>query len=164
MKRIRTAFGFILLVLLSACGSVSQENKIKDTVAEYYEVYQKREDFQQFLDFYSEDIILEDIITGDRKVGKEAFSNFFDWDNPNFEKVDSVALIVTEQFIDGNNAVTKGYFTPFKWGELEFEAMHFTTILIFDESGKIIKHVDWLNYPNNLLDYAKRKNSNDWIR
>ena len=59
---------------------------------------------------------------------------------------------------------SKGYFTPFKWGNAEFEAMYFTTLLNFNEQGKIIKQVDWINYPSTLVDYDNRKNANEWIQ
>jgi hypothetical protein len=62
-----------------------------------------------------------------------------------------------------NKVVTTGHFTAFKWGELEIEAMQFTSILTFNSSGKIIKQVDWINYPSYLVDYNNRKNSNKWI-
>ena len=41
--------------------------------------------------------------------------------------------------------------------------MHFTSILYFNESGKITKQIDWINYPNNLLDNNSRANSNRWL-
>ncbi|MGH1366338.1 MAG: hypothetical protein ACRBF0_22450 [Calditrichia bacterium] len=94
---------------------------------------------------------------------KAALAEFFNWDNPGFKKIEVQALIITEQIIDGKKVTTKGYFTPFKWGEARFETMHFTTLLTFNEQGKIIKQVDWINYPTTLLDYNKRKNSNEDI-
>ncbi|MFT6827204.1 MAG: hypothetical protein ACJAZV_000485 [Roseivirga sp.] len=107
--------------------------------------------------------MLEDMINGDRVEGKEAFSEFFDWKNPDYVKLDSAALYIREQIIDNNKVVTTGHFTAFKWGELEIEAMQFTSILTFNSSGKIIKQVDWINYPSYLVDYNNRKNSNKWI-
>ena len=112
---------------------------------------------------YDEQMILEDIILGEKMEGKKAFANFFDWNNPNFSKADSLTLIIEEQLFYNNQVMTKGYFTPFNWGDSTFEAMQFTTILTFNDQDKIIKHVDWINYPNNLIDYNKRKNANDWI-
>ena len=149
-------------LIFNAC-STDKSNKIENTVKAYYQVYSERQDFEKFLDFYDDDMILEDMISGDRMIGKEAFRNFFDWGNSNFELLGDSCLIVKEQVIHDNQSITTGYFTPFKWGEYECEPMHFTTILTFNEAGKIIKHVDWINYPSSLIDYDKRKNSNKWI-
>ena len=41
--------------------------------------------------------------------------------------------------------------------------MHFMSMLEFNKAGKIIKQKDWINYPQNLIDYNNRKNSNKWI-
>ena len=153
-------FLFSPLLLLFSC---QQENNIEKVVKAYYQTYQERNDFQKFLSFYDDNLIMEDIITGERKNGKKEFAEFFDWGNPAFSKTDRFSLIITHQVIQKNQVATQGYFTPFKWGDQHFEAMHFTTFLTFNEAGKIIKQVDWINYPSGLVDYEKRKNSNDWI-
>jgi len=152
---------FFILISFYSC----HENDIntKQIIESYYQTYQDRNNFQKFLSFYDENIILEDIMFGEKIIGKEKFAEFFDWENPKFKKLEEKTLIIKEQIFDKNKVVTKGYFTPFKWGEYECEAMHFTTILTLNETGKIIKHVDWINYPSTLIDYEKRKNSNDWI-
>ena len=150
-------------MLALSCTNKSYENTIRDIVSEYYNTYQERTDFEKFLSFYSEEIILEDIINADKIAGKKELSNFFGWNRPGFHKLESNALVIHEQIIEGNTAVTKGHFTPFTWHEVDFEAMHFTTLLTFDEAGKIIKQVDWINYPSSLVDYSTRKNSNEWI-
>ena len=156
---------YILLGLgLISCSNPEKSADYTKIIQSYYKTYQKRDDFKKFLDFYAEDMVLEDMITGDKIKGKKALEKFFDWENPDFVKLDSNTLIITEQIIDQNKVVTKGYFTPFGWGNLEFEAMYFTTILTLNSKGKIVKQVDWINYPNNLLDYSKRKNSNQWIK
>lgn len=116
-----------------------------------------------FLDFYDENMVLEDMVSGDRKVGKEEFAEFFNWDHPSFMLLDSVSMVIENQIIDGYEVVTQGHFTPFKWDSTRVDAMHFTSILTFNQKGKIIKQVDWINYPSYLIDYQKRKDSNSWI-
>ena len=158
----RPFFFFFLLLLLCSCQQ--KENLlIQEKTKEYYRTYQERSDFQKFLSFYDDHVVMEDIILGERKNGKKEFADFFDWSNPDFSKTDSLALIITNQLFQENQVLTQGYFTPFKWGEQHFEAMHFTTILTFNAKGKIIKQVDWINYPSTLINYEKRKNSNEWI-
>ncbi len=151
-----------ILILLFACTSA--ERDISDITADYYRTYEERSDFDTFLSFYDKDMVLEDIMLGERIIGRDSFALFFDWNNPKFAKKESTALRVEKQIIQGKQVVTQGYFTPFRWGETEVSAMYFTTILTFNEKGKIIRHVDWINYPNNLLDYDNRKDANLWIK
>ena len=132
-------------------------------VTEYYDTLNKHEDFESFLSFYDEQIVLEDIINGDRIVGKEALRKFFDWDNPDLKILDTNNLIVDQKIIEDRTSVVTGHFNKFQWGQTIYGPMHFTTILTFNTSGKIIKQVDWINYPSNLVNYNERKNSNEWI-
>lgn len=155
----------VLLIGLLFCSCETNERILTERIIdEYYHVYNNRQDFKQFLDFYDENIVLEDIVNGDRIVGKQNLKDFFDWTNPNFINLEKNSLVIVEKLFDGNKSVVKGYFTKFKWGDSEFEAMHFTTILVLNESGKIIRQTDWINYPSTLINYSKRENSNEWIK
>ncbi len=153
---------FLLVASFVGCAQSAQKDIIP-IVDDYYQTYADRQDFEKFLTFYDSSMVLEDMIYGNRVEGIDNFRAFFDWPNPNFELRDSVALVVTDQIFSSNEVVTIGYFTPFSWGGLEVEAMHFTTILTFNTEGKIIKHVDWINYPPYLIDFESKKNSNKWI-
>ncbi len=152
-----------LMLLFSSCSTQQNGPNIQNIVSEYYQVYQERNDFQKFLDYYDEAVVLEDIILGERVFTKVELEKFFDWENASFAKRDSVALVITEQIVEEKQVVSKGYFTPFTWNDSTFEAMHFTTLLTFNEKGKIQKQVDWINYPSSLLNYSSRKKSNEWI-
>ncbi|MFK7775036.1 MAG: hypothetical protein AB8F94_23045 [Saprospiraceae bacterium] len=160
---IRNLIFFILISVFLSCTSNNQSIEITPVVSEYYKTYQINKNFERFIDFYAEEIELEDIINGDKIKGKENLKKFFNWNNPNLSRNDSLALIIEDQIIDKNKVVTKGYFTSFKWNETQVEAMHFTSILYFNESKKIIRQVDWINYPSSLVDYKNRNNSNNWI-
>jgi len=115
------------------------------------------------MEFYADSIKFEDIINGDQLSGKEAIRGFFQWDNPDFKLLDSVAMIIEDEVVDLNKAITKGYFTPFEWSGIRYESMYFISILEFNKDQKIVKHTDWINYPAILVDYASRKDSNMWI-
>lgn len=154
----------LLIGLIFHSCSNREGSDIDKIVEDYYQTYNTRQEIEEFILFYDESIVLEDIINGDRIAGKEALRNFFDWGNPNFKSLDTINLMVNEKIIKDNKAVIKGYSARFQWGGTEFGFMHFTTILTFNESGKIIKQVDWINYPSNLVDYDTRKNSNRWIK
>ncbi len=153
----------LILLLFLSCEN-KKELDIAPIVEEYFETYSERKDFKKLISFYDDDIILEDIVNADKIAGKKALIEFLDWNNPNFRKVEKEALVIYDQIIDKNKVVTRGYFTEFLWDGAKFEAMHFITILTFNNSGKIIKQIDWINYPSNLIDYEKRRNSNEWIK
>ncbi|MCG8330728.1 MAG: hypothetical protein MI974_23730 [Chitinophagales bacterium] len=154
----------LIIVLLSYSCKTDHNYSTEKIIADYYQVFNERQAFEDFLDFYADSILLEDIVNGDKIVGKQSLRNFFDWSNPDFELLEENSLYVLEQLVNKNKAVVKGYFTAFKWGDATFEAMHFTTIFTFNESGKIVKQVDWINYPATLVNYNERKNSNEWIK
>lgn len=161
MKQVLTLLIFGLF--FNAC-SIDKESTIERIVEDYYKIYNKRQDIDKFIGFYDNDILLEDIINGDRIEGKSDLRNFLNWGNPDFKTLEGNSLRITEKIIKENKAVVKGYFTKFQWGENEFEPMHFTTILTFNDSNKIIKQVDWINYPTSLVNYDEKKNSNEWIK
>jgi len=161
MKQVFTLLLFGLL--FNAC-SIDKDRTIERIVDDYYKTYNKRQDIDKFIGFYDNGILLEDIINGDRIEGKSDLRNFLNWENPNFKILESNSLRITEKIIKKNKAVVKGYFTKFQWGDNEFESMHFTTVLTFNDSDKIIKQVDWINYPTELINYDKKKNSNEWIK
>ncbi|MCL6275353.1 nuclear transport factor 2 family protein [Muricauda sp. 2012CJ35-5] len=160
--KFKSLFSLVVVVLLASCAD--QTKNVQPIVDAYYETYAQRNDFEKLLSYYDESILLEDYINGDKIEGKTALREFLDWDNPNFNMVEPVALTIADQMIEGNKVVTKGHFSKFKWGSYEFGPMQFVTILTFNDDGKIIRHEDWINYPSNLIDYDTRVNSNDWIK
>ncbi len=157
--RITNLATFFMAFSLLACTSEPQ-HPVEKIADRYYETYNRRENIDDLLAFYSDSLVLEDMITGDVIRGKEELRQFFDWPNEQFKLVTSNTLIVTDRVIGEDQVAYSGYFEPFMWGELRFESMHFTMLLTFDEAGKIIHDKDWINYPNNLLNYEQRKNSN----
>ncbi len=152
----------LLIVFLLSCEETNTRSIQKLTV-NFYEVYAEREDFERLMRFYDESAVLEDPIGGYRMVGKDSIRLFLDWPNPKFNKLEEQALVVEQLLVDERKAVVKGHFTPFTWGEIAVEAMQFTTLLEFNDAGKIVKHTDWINYPNYLINYETRQNSNAWI-
>lgn len=147
---------------ISNC-TTNYKNHLDQIIEDYYHTYNERQDIEKFLAFYDDNIVFEDIINGDQIKGKIELRQFLDWHNPHFENLEDNHFKITEKIITEDKAVIKGHFTRFKWGQTTFEAMHFTSILTFNKSGKIIQQVDWINYPASLINYNERKNANDWI-
>ncbi|MCR9131625.1 MAG: hypothetical protein NXI08_03590 [bacterium] len=154
---------FWLVILCIGCTTSSSEN-LTDVAERYYQTYAERSDFNDFLSYYDSAVVFEDIVSGVSLDGVDELKEFFNWENPDLQLIDTVSLVVEELYIDDNTIISKGFFTPFQWHNTMYEAMHFTTVLTLNEKGKIVKQVDWINYPNSLLDYQNRANSNLWIK
>ncbi len=156
-------FLLFLFVVLNCDSNKDSDTNRQDLINDYYSTYQERTNIDKFLSFYDSEIILEDMVNGDRISGIRNLKEFFDWKNPDFVLEDSVALVITDQAVLENRVFTQGYFTPFSWSGTQIQAMQFFTILYLNENGKIIRQIDWINYPSYIVDYAERENSNDWI-
>lgn len=154
----------LFLIIVLNCDSNNKfDTDIKDLINDYYSTYQERTNLDKFLSFYDSDILLEDMVNGDRISGIRNLKEFFDWENTDFVLEDSVALVITDQTVLENRVYTQGYFTPFSWSGTQVEAMQFYSVLYLNDKGKIIRQIDWINYPPYIVNHADRKNSNDWI-
>ena len=96
--------------LLQACQS--QQTDITTRVDQFFQTYNQREDFDYFLSFYVDDILFEDIISGDRIEGKENLRAFLDWENPGFQKAEDKLMVLTSQVVEGNKADSIRLFYP----------------------------------------------------
>ncbi len=65
--------GVLFLVIIALSCSTKTKSDISSITAEYYKTYQQRSDFDSFLSFYDENMVLEDIIFGERIEGKARF-------------------------------------------------------------------------------------------
>ena len=98
--KFKSLFSLVVVVLLASCAD--QTKNVQPIVDAYYETYAQRNDFEKLLSYYDESILLEDYINGDKIQGKTALREFLDWDNPNFNMVELVALTIADQMIEGN--------------------------------------------------------------
>ena len=119
-------------------------------------MYADRDDWEGFISLYSDDMAFQDIILRNSLRGKNAFKAFYNWPDTLFSKhPDYPETLVLQELVSNDSvAVGKGYFTPFYYaGALyeDWEHMRFTMILHFDHQGKIVKHVDWIEYPPSFL-------------
>lgn len=137
----------LTVTFMMSCKSTSNNpNKIKQVAQAYFSVFAERRDFQAFMSFYHDDAELQDLVYGNHVKGKQAIQNFFAWvDNPIAFK-GPVSLVVTDQVVDGFNIVTRGYFVPFIYQKQEIGPWRFVIWQKYDESGKIIRQYDWINY------------------
>lgn len=135
---------------LHSSDKIKPTYDIKQITQHYYETYAQRKDINEFMAFYAEDVVLTDVIQHVTIEGKPALTRFFDWHNPAFKTLAAQILVIEEQIFTHTQVVTSGYFTEFEWYAKQYPAMQFTTTLTFNEKGKIIKHIDWIDYPHSL--------------
>ena len=93
---------------------------------------------------------------------KEDFKNFYNWPGGDFRKYpeDEPHLVLRTLVVNDSVAVGSGYFNPFyfngelqqwKWGS------EFTIWLYFDEQMKIKRQVDFIEYPDEILEDVIRR-------
>ncbi|CAH9049606.1 hypothetical protein PSECIP111951_00357 [Pseudoalteromonas holothuriae] len=152
-----------LAVVLSGCKATPQAMPLATVVAQYIEVFQKRQDFERLLTFYAPNAQLEDMIYGHVAADKKAIAKFYDWPNNKVEVLEGKALFcVSQKIIDTQQRVVifTGQFHRFSYSGMELGPWRFLIKLQFNEQGKIIYQQDWINYtPRTLIDESKNLNT-----
>lgn len=144
--------------------SCDRQNEVTYQLADdYIQRYQERSDFKSFMDLYSEKVLFEDIILGYQSHNKRELAEFFNWEDPAFQKEHQATFEVSTLNIDANKIMIQGHFNSFKWKDKSYGPMKFVTLLELDKNGKIERHTDWINYPFDLLPKESRNDSNQWI-
>lgn len=156
-----------MLFLLTACASSNNEIDDKIDLAkisqQYFSVYAQRKDFEKLMAFYADNAQLEDMIYGHFAKSKADIRLFLNWSNGEFSLVDNgAALVVTKQVISNDTVVTEGYFTPFNYNGKKLGPWRFIIWLEFDRQGKVVRHVDWINYTPKA-DFIGGENRNSVI-
>ncbi len=153
-------------VLLMACTSspageraaeYARKAKVEQAAREFFTTFADRKDWKKMLSFYRYDMHFEDIMLQIKIFSKEDFKNFYNWEEGNFQKLssDQPHLVLKSLVVNDSVAVGTGYFNPFyyngelqdwKWGS------EFTIWLQFDEQLKIKRQVDFIEYPDVVLE------------
>lgn len=139
-------FFFTYFVFQSIAFAEHSDIDIKAIASQYFDVYAERKNFNDFMSFYDESVILEDIVYGNHIKGKSALSAFFNWPDKKFVMTSEVNLVLSQLLVDGMQVSAQGYFTQFEYGGEVMGPWRFTMHLTFNERGKIVKQVDWINY------------------
>lgn len=138
---------FLLVVLTSCSGT----DALDSTVKTYFDVYQKHTDFEEYMSFYADSAVLDDVMLKFKREGKDSIYTFLDWNNPNLKILGDIALTYEQPIIQDDKAVVNGVFTRFSWQGEVVDSMRFSTILTFNSDLKIIHHEDWIDYPREWL-------------
>jgi hypothetical protein len=135
----------------------AQKAKVEQVAREYFATFAEREDWEKLLSFYRYDMQFEDIMLQIKIFNKEDFKSFYNWPEGDFQKAppDAPHLVLQTLAVNDSAAVGRGYFNPFyyngelnewKWGS------EFTIWLFFDEQLKIKRQIDFIEYPDWILE------------
>ncbi|KZN28715.1 hypothetical protein N480_08090 [Pseudoalteromonas luteoviolacea S2607] len=154
-----------LLVFLCACNVTPKSESaitLSEVAKQYVTAYQKRENFDEFLSYYDENVVLEDMLYGIRVNNKREFAEFFNWAAGDFKVLNNApTFVVTQQVIDEQQRtiVLYGSFNPFVYNTNQLGPWRFTTLLKLNEDGLIYYQQDWINYfPRSFINEANNLN------
>ena len=138
---------FYIFLVLSSFQAVAQTPKIDLIATQYFADYAKRDNFEEFLNYYDDNVVLEDIVYGNHIIGKPALKQFFNWQDPKFSSLPSTEnLVLSKLVVEGKEVSAQGHFNRFTYDGSTLGPWRFTIHLTFNEQGKIIHQVDWINY------------------
>ncbi len=136
-----------VLFLVTSSTGAETEHKVSAQAVGYFEVYKQRKNFEQFISFYSEDAVVEDLVYGHIAVGKEQIAAFFDWNKGDFSAAEKGDILQIEaQLVSDLEVVTKGTFKRFTYFGEELGPWRFVIYQRFNSQGKIEAQEDWINY------------------
>ncbi len=134
-------------MLMSSSGHAQQLSaNVEQLAQQYFTLYTKREDFDSFMAFYDDNVVLEDIVYGNHIADKKALRRFFNWTDPKFSMISEHNLVLEKMIVDRYEVVATGYFPVFNYDDKPLGPWRFIIHLTFNEQGKIIHQVDWINY------------------
>ncbi len=113
----------ISAILISGCQPPAEPaaetpRNVEQVATEYFATFAERADWDKLLSFYSPDLKFEDIVLQMKLESFDEFKEFYDWPNPDFEKLtpDQQHLVVeTLATYDNRVAVARGHLSPFMW-------------------------------------------------
>lgn len=138
---------FIIFILTGCSSTYPNSRDLTGVVKDYFTVYSQRNDLEGLMSFYANDAKLHDIIYGNSFKNKAEIRQFLAWDKGEFKVLSGhEVLTVTKQTVEGNTAVTTGFFHEFSYDGAQLGPWLFVIIQEFDSNNKIIKQTDWINY------------------
>lgn len=135
--------------------SAEPTTSLEEVVEDYIRTYQERKDWNKLLSFYSDSLNFQDVNLGMDFASKSAFEEFYDWPNPDFQKLspEQKHFEVEDLVVLNNQAIIRGHFNPFYWkGQRQDWADGFVIWLYFNQDQKIIRQYDFVKYPAWILE------------
>lgn len=168
MKPLPAILLFVLsaALVLPACNSSGAEAnarasarsaKVEQVAREYFATFAARSDWDKLLSFYRYDMTFEDVMLQIKIFNKNDFQEFYNWPEGDFRSAspDLPHLVLDHLVVNDSIAVGRGHFNPFYYyGELQEWrwGSEFTIWLFFDEQLKIKHQIDFIEYPDDILE------------
>ena len=144
----------LFLIAVAALTQISCQNNEKDKAEEvaqlFFETYADRKDFNKIKSFYNDSIEYENVIQNTSTLKFETsylLNNVLSWNDKSIAYEGGKALKVNEIISKDSMVVVNGEFNSYTYNGFQFLPMRFTTYLYLDKNHKIVKQVDWFNYP-----------------
>lgn len=172
-------YSLVGMLLLAACETrvddviELEENEqrlhIEQKAKAYFQTYAEREDWQEFLSFYREDMQFEDVLLQIQLDSLWQFERFYNWPDTNFQKLtpEQPSLVLSSLVSNDSMAVARGHFTPFYWHGNRIEpiwGMEFCIWLYFDKDQKIKRQIDWIEYDPDVLESVINRVRKDGLK
>lgn len=160
MMNIMKPIILLFTLFIIGCAATQKQPDTRALAQQYFAIYAERQDFEALMAMYDDKAVLEDMIYGFYAKDKSVIRAFFNWHDGHFELPSGPpALVVEKQAFDGTLVITEGHFTRFKYKGKAMGPWRFVIWLEFNEQGKIIRQVDWINYTPRK-DFLGGKNMN----
>lgn len=135
-----------IALLLTACTHASKDT-LEAKAKDYFDVYTKRQSFEQFMAFYAPKATLKDIVSGEEFRGKDEIRAFLDWSKGDFVMPEQGELIsIDKQIVKNSTVVTQGTFHAFTYNGQTLGPWEFVIVQEYNDAQLIIKQSDWINY------------------
>lgn len=138
----------LVLVLLLSCGVHATDSpNYQQLATDLFQTYKQRQDFKAFLNFYADDMAFEDVFYQVNLHSKKDFADFYDWNKGKFERLNNPHILRVDSLVtDKAQVVARGEFLQFRYNGKEMGPWRFVIWLEFNQHGKVIKQIDWINY------------------
>ncbi len=167
------SFLFFIVMLTNCSPEPSEQNPdraqlVQQQAQAFFDTYAERSDWEKFCSFYREDMQFHDVILQLHLDSLWQLKRFYQWDSEGdqFQKLspDQEHLAVESLVANDSVAVARGRVNPFYYSghliDVEW-GMDFTIWLHFDDSLRITKQIDWMEYdPAVLENMLKRVQEN----
>jgi hypothetical protein len=105
---------------------------------------------------YDDRVQFNDVLLRAQFDNKTDFAHFYNWPDPKLKMHPDFPSVmeVQELLCSDSLAVVRGFFNPFVYDDMVFDDsdhMRFTMWLKVNKEGKIVEHIDFIEYPPSIL-------------
>lgn len=150
-------------IMLVSCNKNESQNKAKEVAEKYFESFADRKNYNQMKSFYNDSVQYENVIQNTTVLNLETgylLNNIYSWNDKSIVYENNKAVTVNNIIANDSVVVVNGEYNKYTYKGFQYSPMRFTTYLYLDKNYKIIKQVDWYNYPlGDLLELYQLEQS-----